>query len=89
VVDWSGMVRVSLSRSDGIAVDLERMILDGVLRPGDRIPPERELAVTVGVSRSSVRDALRDLEMRGLIDRKPGRGTVVKAAREEFLSLAH
>jgi GntR family transcriptional repressor for pyruvate dehydrogenase complex len=82
------MVRVSLSRSDGIAVDLERMILDGVLRPGDRIPPERELAVTVGVSRSSVRDALRDLEMRGLIDRKPGRGTVVKAAREEFLSLA-
>jgi GntR family transcriptional repressor for pyruvate dehydrogenase complex len=88
VVDWSGLDRVSLSRSDGIAVDLERMILDGVLKPGDRIPPERELAVTVGVSRSSVRDALRDLEMRGLIDRKPGRGTVVKAAREEFLSLA-
>lgn len=88
MVDWSGLDRVSLSRSDGIAVDLERMILDGVLKPGDRIPPERELAAAVSASRSSVRDALRDLEMRGLIDRKPGRGTVVKAAREEFLSLA-
>jgi GntR family transcriptional repressor for pyruvate dehydrogenase complex len=75
MVDWTGLDRVSLSRSDGIAVDLERMILNGKLKPGDHIPPERELAEMAGVSRASVRDALKDLEMRGLIDRKPGRGT--------------
>lgn len=88
MVEWEALDRVTLSRSDGIAVDLERMILDGVLQPGDHIPPERELAIKVGASRTSVRDALRDLEMRGLIDRKPGRGTIVKAAPEEFLGLA-
>ena len=88
MVDWAGLDRVSLSRSDGIAVDLERMILNGMLKPGDQIPPERELAATIGVSRTSVRDALRDLEMRGLIDRKPGRGTIIKAASDEFLGLA-
>jgi GntR family transcriptional repressor for pyruvate dehydrogenase complex len=88
MVDWTGLDRVSLSRSDGIAVDLERMILNGKLKPGDHIPPERELAEMAGVSRASVRDALKDLEMRGLIDRKPGRGTIVKAAPDDFLGLA-
>ena len=88
MVDWANLERVSLSRSDGIAVDIERMILEGLLKPGDRVPPERELASIAGISRTSVRDALRDLEMRGLIDRKPGRGTIVKASPEEFLGLA-
>ena len=88
MVEWAVLDRVFLSRSDEIAVDLERMILDGVLKPGDQIPPERDLAAMVGVSRTSVRDALRDLESRGLIDRKPGRGTIVRAAPEEFLGLA-
>lgn len=88
MVDWAGLDRISLSRSDGIAVDLERMILSGMLKPGDHIPPERELAVIIGVSRSSIRDALKDLEMRGLINRKPGRGTIVEAPSDEFLGLA-
>lgn len=88
MVEWEALDRVTLSRSDGIAVDLERMILDGVLKPGDHIPPERELAAMVGASRTSVRDALKDLEMRGLIDRKPGRGTIVRAASEDFSGLA-
>lgn len=88
MVDWASLDRVALSRSDSVAVDLERLILNGELGPGDRLPPERELAELAGVSRTSVRDALHDLEMRGLIDRKPGRGTIVKAAPEEFAGLA-
>ncbi len=48
------------------------------LKPGDLLPPELELAQTFGVSRSSVRDAVRGLELMGLVDRCQGRGTVVR-----------
>lgn len=65
------------SRVDSVAVHLERLVLDGSMAPGDRLPPERELAERLGVSRGSVREALRDLEVRGLVDRSPGRGTTV------------
>lgn len=47
------------------------------LKPGDVLPPERELAQKFGVSRSSVRDAIRSLELVGLLEPQQGRGTVV------------
>ena len=47
------------------------------LKPGDVLPPERELAQRFGVSRSSVRDAIRCLELIGLLEPQQGRGTVV------------
>jgi GntR family transcriptional regulator, transcriptional repressor for pyruvate dehydrogenase complex len=47
------------------------------LKPGDILPPERELAQKFGVSRSSVRDAIRCLELIGLLEPQQGRGTVV------------
>jgi GntR family transcriptional regulator, transcriptional repressor for pyruvate dehydrogenase complex len=47
------------------------------LRPGDKLPPERELAETLSVSRSSVRDAIRSLELLGLVDPRSGSGTLV------------
>lgn len=56
---------------------LERLIASGHLAPGDRLPPEREIAVQLGVSRASVREALRELTLRGLADRRPGRGTIL------------
>lgn len=65
------------SRADAVSSHLERLILDGTLGPGDRLPPERELAGSLGVSRGSVREALCDLEVRGLVDRTRGRGTTV------------
>ncbi|WP_235566856.1 FadR/GntR family transcriptional regulator [Microbacterium sp. Root180] len=53
---------------------VETDLLDGALQPGDRLPPERELAATLGVGRSSVREALRVLEVMGLIRTATGSG---------------
>jgi GntR family transcriptional repressor for pyruvate dehydrogenase complex len=60
-----------------IAAYLERLIVLGELSPDDRLPSERDLAVELRVSRASLRDAMRELEAKNLIERKPGRGTVV------------
>jgi GntR family transcriptional repressor for pyruvate dehydrogenase complex len=63
------------------------MIEDGVLSPGSRLPAEREFAVQLGVSRASVREALRELELKGLVDRRPGRGTLVATAADRPVSM--
>ena len=60
-----------------VARQLERMILKK-LHPGDKLPSERELAETLGVSRSSIRDAIRSLELIGLVEPRQGSGTVVR-----------
>ena len=56
---------------------IERLITGGRLKTGDKLPPERELAEMFSVSRSSVRDAIRTLEMIGLVEPHHGEGTVV------------
>ncbi|MGW8484631.1 FadR/GntR family transcriptional regulator [Microbacterium sp. NPDC055903] len=53
---------------------IERDLLDGRLGPGDRLPSERDLAADLGVGRSSVREALRVLEVMGLIRTSTGSG---------------
>ncbi len=53
--------------ADAIADRLESMILEGVLRPGERLLGERELAGRLGVSRPSLREALDMLAGRGLL----------------------
>jgi GntR family transcriptional regulator, transcriptional repressor for pyruvate dehydrogenase complex len=57
-----------------ILLQIEEAIIDGRLKPGDRLPPERDLAATFGVSRASVREALRVLEMFGVIVARRGTG---------------
>ena len=47
------------------------------MRPGDRLPPERELAQQLGVSRASVREAMRLLDIKGLVMVRPGAGTFI------------
>ena len=59
-----------------VAKQLERHIT-GDLKPGDLLPSERELVRMLGVSRSSVRDAIRTLELMGLLEPRQGIGTVV------------
>lgn len=61
-----------------VASQIHRLLADGRVKPGDRLPPERELAEMFGVSRTSVRDAIRILEMHGLVEPRQGEGTVVK-----------
>lgn len=59
-----------------VAAHLEALVLEGVLRPGDRLAPERELAAKLGVSRPSLREALALLEQKGLLASSRA-GTVV------------
>ncbi|WP_181705965.1 FCD domain-containing protein [Chthonobacter rhizosphaerae] len=69
---------VSHSRTaDAVIGQIEGLILDGVLRAGDRLPAERELAKSLDVSRPILRDALADLEARGLLVTRHGGGTFV------------
>ncbi|WP_181699441.1 FCD domain-containing protein [Chthonobacter albigriseus] len=63
--------------ADAVVAQIEALILDGVLRPGDRLPAERELAKSFDVSRPTLRDALTDLETRGLVATRHGGGTFI------------
>ncbi|MHC5560823.1 FadR/GntR family transcriptional regulator [Kocuria sp. U4B] len=75
----SGISITTGSVAEQLSHRLTRMIHEGELKPGDKLPNERELAETTGVSRTTVREALRDLELRGLVTRTRGRGTLVRA----------
>lgn len=68
-----------------VAAQIQRLIGDGRLKPGDRLPPERELAEAFSVSRTSVRDAIRVLEMMGLLEPRQGEGTVVRDLSPDIL----
>jgi len=59
------------------AQQLQRMIRDGLIKPGEKLPAERELAEMLQVSRGSLRDAIRTLELMGLVEPRQGEGTVV------------
>ncbi|MCB1449047.1 MAG: FadR/GntR family transcriptional regulator [Nitratireductor sp.] len=63
--------------ADEVAHQIEALILEGVLRVGERLPGERELANETGVSRPIVREALKSLEVRGIIESRHGEGTFV------------
>lgn len=67
-----------------VVVDrFEKAVLSKVLTPGDRLPPERELAERFGISRPVVHDALVDLEQKGVIEIRPRQGSFVKDFRTD------
>ncbi|TFH86031.1 transcriptional regulator GlcC [Billgrantia azerbaijanica] len=71
---------------EGVAARLEQMILDGVFRPGQLLPSERRLGERLGVSRASLREGLRILRSKGIIETRHGQGSRVASllpAREQ------
>jgi GntR family transcriptional repressor for pyruvate dehydrogenase complex len=62
---------------ESIVEQIVRQIQAGTIKPGDRLPSERQLIEIMRVSRSSVREALQGLAMMGLIESRPGQGTFV------------
>ena len=63
--------------STSVVRQIEQLILRGILRPGERLPPERELAERMNVSRPSLRDAISTLQDSGLLTARPGAGIFV------------
>lgn len=66
---------------EGIVRQIQDLIADKDLKPGDRLPGERELADALSVSRQSVREALRVLDYIGVVEVRPGDGTFVATTR--------
>ena len=63
--------------SQSVVRQIEQLILRGILRPGERLPSERELSERLGVSRPSLRDAISALQERGLLISRAGAGIYV------------
>lgn len=69
--------------------EVTRRLLDlftsGSIEPGTRLPPERQIAATLGVGRSAVREALAALEVLGIVSVKPGSGTYLRGTASDLL----
>ncbi|MBO6603443.1 MULTISPECIES: FadR/GntR family transcriptional regulator [Rhodophyticola] len=63
--------------SHSVVRQIEELILRGILRPGERLPSERELSERLGVSRPSLREAIAELQTRGLLATRAGAGIYV------------
>lgn len=85
-------MRVTINRETDTPVYMQifeqvrRQILAGELMPGFRLPPERKLAESLGVNRSTVMSAYRELKAEGLIGSQVGKGTVVLSYLQEDLN---
>ncbi|HZT54518.1 MAG TPA: FadR/GntR family transcriptional regulator, partial [Gaiellaceae bacterium] len=71
------VMHLSRRAHEFVAHELLVLVLSGRFRPGDRLPPERQLATTFGVSRPTVRQALGVLAAHGLVETRVGSGTFV------------
>jgi len=67
----------NVSLKENVIRELENKILSGELQPGDRLPPEREIAAAMGISRSLINLCILELESRGFVRIVPRQGTFV------------
>ena len=74
-----------LSLSDHIVEQIADQIARGALKPGDRIPSEKQLCEQFGVGRTSVREGLRSLSVMGVLESHMGEGTFVASNADRFL----
>jgi GntR family transcriptional regulator, transcriptional repressor for pyruvate dehydrogenase complex len=76
--------RIKLERlSDKVANQLKKAIFESVFKVGDRLPSERDLAREMGVSRPSVREAIQQLELQGILETVHGGGSIVRNIAEQ------
>jgi len=68
-----------------IVQQIEDSVLNGTLKEGDQLPAERELAQQFGVSRTAVREAIKALHEKGLVDAFPGRGTFITSGNSNSM----
>src|SRR5919197_826131 len=66
-----------VSQTDVVVQGIRQMIVNGRLRPGDRLPVEKDLAAALGVSRNPLREGVRALSMMGVLETRQGDGTYV------------
>ncbi|MCX8083326.1 MAG: FadR family transcriptional regulator [Calditerrivibrio sp.] len=74
--------------SDEVYNQIKSVILSGKLKPGEKLPPERDLALELGVSRTSLREAIQKLEAQGFLYQVQGGGTFVKTITNGILDTA-
>jgi DNA-binding FadR family transcriptional regulator len=74
-----------MSQTDVVVYGIKKMILDGELKPGDKLPIEKDLAPKLGVSRGSLREGLRALAIMGVVESRQGAGTTVTALDASLL----
>jgi GntR family transcriptional regulator len=88
------MLRVKVSREDPtqlheqVAAEIRRAIADGEAKPGERLPPARDLAAVLGVNRNTVLRALRQLRDEGLLEFRRGRGVTINATPARAVVIA-
>ena len=74
-----------MSVTDSVIEKIRDLIVTGQIQPGDRLPPEQELATRLSVSRSSLREAVRALSQANVLDVRRGDGTYVTSLEPQLL----
>ena len=72
-----------VSQTDVVVESIRQMLIDGRLRPGDRLPVEKDLAAAFGVSRNPLREGVRALSMMGVLETRQGDGTYWSTRAEQ------
>jgi DNA-binding GntR family transcriptional regulator len=78
----------SLDLHEQVAAEIRRAIAEGEAKPGERLPPARDLAAVLGVNTNTVLRALRQLREEGLLEFRRGRGVTVLSAPQQSVLIA-
>ncbi|RKX88199.1 MAG: hypothetical protein DRP58_01030 [Spirochaetes bacterium] len=80
----AAMLNKKVKISEMIIEEMKRMLREGELKEGDKLPNQYEFADQLGVSRPSLREALNQLAVLGVVEQKPGAGTILKSGNPDL-----